>query len=577
MKSTYTVKQMTNWLSAYFKKEGYETEVYSDKFLPARVPVYARKRGVTKKSESINEVVVDVINSRTIKSNDFFYHLHIPRTLVKGGIELNDASSATFFQYYFPKAKVYWAYPDYLSEDNEFDRFKELCQSYKVGLFKVGEKTVEEIISSIPLIDISFEEFSKVILPLQEYLKEHKKALPKELIPDIQHRLFEKLDLHIEETNKYLIYYPEPEYKRREIVGRTEGRNISLTLIDRIAEIQHLEYTDNLQQLAAEYRTRIEDDYDIALELIKKLWNKIGLEYPEFQKDFEPVLLLNPRYRDHFLHQLHVFLLGCYIIDKLYTDKSISSFQKKFGNSLENMWLLASTYHDYNYNIQNYNEWIATFFKNTLFLDKNPSRLNLDECYVKEDYMFKTKELCDTFDNLPIDRIALLFFYEKIIDEKNHGLLGALSLLKLFDKQRPKGLNKEALLKASRAIALHDEGIWGHFSGRADSAFSHKKILESLTFKEDPLSFILIFCDTIQEWGRVGRNYEETAARLDDIGYSDGFIWVDISVRNEDSFNYKKDEIDRVKKFLFDKRFKIKLSSRTGLGVNIIERYMEGE
>jgi len=577
MNSIYTVKEMTNWLSFYFEKEGYETEVYSDKFLPARVPVYARKKSGKGKSEADNEVIVDVINSHTIKRTDFFYNLSIPRTLVKGGIELNDASSSTFFQYYFPKAKVYWAYPDYLSEDVEFSKFKDFCQDYKVGLFKVGKTTVEEIISPIPLIDISFEEFREATLPIQEYLEKHNENLGKKLIQDMQNSLYKTLDLHIEETNKYLIYYPEPVYKRREIIGRTEGRNISLTLIDRIAEIQHLEYGDILQELAVGYRTRIEDDYDIALELIKKLWNKIDLEYPEFQKDFEPVLLLNPRYRDHFLHQLHVFLLGCYVIDKLYTDESISSFQQKFGNPIENMWLLASTYHDYNYNIQNYNEWIATFFKNTLFLDKNPSSLNLDECYVKEDYMFKTKELCDTFDNLTMDKTTVLFFYDKIIDEKNHGLLGALSLLKLVDKKNPEKIKKEALLQASRAIALHDEGIWEHFSGRNNSDFSQKKVLEILNFKEDPLSFLLIFCDTVQEWGRVGRSYEETGARLDDIGYTDDRVWVNISVKNEAAFNYKKDEIDRVKKFLRDERFKINLYSRAGLGSNMVERYMEGK
>jgi len=580
---------MTNWLSSYFKKEDYEAEVYSDKFLPARVPVYAKKKARKGKSKSINEVVVDVINSYTIKSNDFFYHLHIPRTLVKGGIELNDASSARFFQYYFPKAKVYWAYPDYLSEDNEFSKFKESCRSYKIGLLKVGEKKVEEIISPVPLIDISFEEFSEATLPIQEYLEKHTKDLPKELIQDMQDRLYKKLDLHIEETNKYLIYYPEPAYKRREIIGRPEGRNISLTLVDRIEEIQHLEYTDILQQ-AAKYRMRSdEDDYDIALELIKKLWNKIDLEYPGFQKGFEPVLLLNPRYRDHFLHQFQVFLLGCYIIDKLYTDESISSFQQKFGNPIENMWLLASTYHDYNYNIENYDKWIATFFKNTLFLDKNPSTLNLDECYVKEDYMFKTRELCDAFA-LNVDKTTLLFFYEKIINEKNHGLLGALSILKLFDQKSPPEIKKESLIRAARAIALHDENIWKYFSGRSESdssqdkaleklllEFSQKKALEKLEFKDDPLSFLLIFCDTIQEWGRVGRDYEETGARLDDIGYTDDSVWVNISVRNEGAFNFKKDEIDRVKKFLYDERFKINLHSRAGLGSNMVERYMEGE
>lgn len=145
-------------------------------------------------------------------------------------------------------------------------------------------------------------------------------------------------------------------------------------------------------------------------------------------------------------------------------------------------------------------------------------------------------------------------------------------------------------MNAARAIALHDEDIWKHFSGRIDSQtdldkalkklisdFSKKKHLKNLEFDDDPLSFLLIFCDTIQEWGRVGRDYEETAARLDDVGVSDDLVWANISVSDEKAFNQKKDEINRVKKFLKDERFKVTLSSRKGLGSIKVEIYMEGK
>ncbi|RLE62022.1 MAG: hypothetical protein DRJ47_11345 [Thermoprotei archaeon] len=580
MTSLYTVGQMTSCLSAYLNAKGFETEVYSDKLLPARVPVYASKTKGKGKNQSTEEIIVDVITSAVIRSTDFFYPLHIGRTLADKPKELPDASSAIFFQYYFPRAKVYWAYPDYLNMDDEFAKFKKLCQTYRIGLFRVGkEKVVEDpSISSVPLIDAVLEKFELAIESIHKSAKKDRKT--KELLKNVRQGIYMELDHHIERTNDYLIYYPEPEYKRREIIGRYEGRNISLTLIDKLSGIENLKYRKQLQELGANYRRRIEEDYDIAQDLIEELWNITGMKYPKFQKDFELVLLLDPHYRDHFLHQLHVFLLGCFIIDKLYEDedRTILTFDKRFGNPIEDIWLFAATYHDYNYNIQNYNQWIQTFFKNTLFLDENPSQLRLDECYVKEDYMFKTKDLCDSF-GLKVDRTTLLFFYDMIINQKNHGLLAALSLLKLFEqKSRLKtGLNKEALLQAARAIALHDEKIWMHFSGTGKNKFAQKKVLEKLKFTDDPLSFLLIFCDTIQEWGRVGRDYEETRARLDDVGIEGGQVWANISVGNEKAFNNKRDEIDRVKKFLLDKRFKIRLSSRAGLGSNIIERYMEGE
>ena len=89
MKGLYTVKQMTTWLSTHLRKKGFATEVYSDKFLPARVPVYARKTIKKGKTKSVEEMVVDVINRQTIKSTDFFYLLTVYRTLKKKRAKAN--------------------------------------------------------------------------------------------------------------------------------------------------------------------------------------------------------------------------------------------------------------------------------------------------------------------------------------------------------------------------------------------------------------------------------------------------------------------------------------------------------
>lgn len=594
MNELYTVKEMITWLVKHLQDDGFETMTYSDLFLPARVPVYARK-GKEENPELTAELVVDVINSPNTK--DFFYTLHVSRTLTEEGkeMEIIDASSASFFRFYFPRAKVYLAYPDYVMKDKEYAKFYALCKKYNIGLFEISRGTdgtglINRLeIPALPLLPTLYQNCQRAISPISRLLSrgQHRD----DVVEEARRELFKELDRHVEETNRYLVYYPEPEYRRREIVGRTEG-NISLLLVDKLGESKNLSYKRFLHELSAKYRIRIEDDYDIALELITRLWKYLRLEYPEFQKAFEPVLLLNPRYRDHFLHQLHVFLLGCCIIDEMYHDEPIQAFNKKNSNRIEDIWLLASTYHDYNYNIQNYNEWIAAFFKKSLFLDSNPSALNLDQCYVKEDYMFKTKDLCDSFGLKKVDRTVLLFFYDKIINKKNHGMLGALSLLKLFDQKSfaKAKIKKKGLIQAARAIALHDEDIWKRFSGidegiapggrgsdEVDRSFCKKNVLKHLHFRDDPVSFLLIFCDTIQEWGRVGRDYEKTGARLDDLGVSNGSVWVNISVNDEDSFDEKKSEIDRVKRFLVDDRFKIKLSSREGLGSNIVERHMEGK
>ena len=54
-------------------------------------------------------------------------------------MEIIDASSASFFRYYFARAKVYWAYPDHLRKDEEYEKFEALCKKYHIGLFEISK------------------------------------------------------------------------------------------------------------------------------------------------------------------------------------------------------------------------------------------------------------------------------------------------------------------------------------------------------------------------------------------------------------------------------------------------------
>lgn len=405
-------------------------------------------------------------------------------------------------------------------------------------------------------------------------------------------------------------------------------------------------YKDELKKLSSDYRQEARDDYQIALDTIKKLWVEVsGVEYPEIQRRLEDILLQNPEYRDHFLHQFQVFLLGAYIIDKLYDDnrKYIIKINRVFKCRIEKVWLLASTYHDFNYSIQEYDLWIKEFFaqalniKNehaekvqsfgndaqkaiegiegikyfkdtehlivtgkltqevkdklikeevlkpyreiieTLFQQFQNTRnslssLNLDAAFIRENFLLKTQEICKALQ-LQMDHVVMDFFYEQAATKRNHGLLSALSLLKLFENAQSKRINHSALVQAAVVIALHDENIWGAFSGKEEKDdsewnrnFAVKKFLKNLEFKDHPLVFLLIFCDIIQEWGRVGRDYKESEPRLENIIYSvnPSEIKVSFSVRDDSSYRKKEEEIQRVKKFLKDPIFEIELKSREG-------------
>jgi len=540
----YNRSEMHRWLEEHFKKCGYEVSSYDPQYHPVRVPLYCKKE----ENDKLDELVVDFTTFRSILKNTFFSSKKI------SGVKIKEASAISFYQYYFIQAKTYFAYPDYAIENNEFIEFKKICIKKGIGLLKVSKKKITVTIEARSL----YEEICNELSIKNTDVKS-------------------KLEYYLRNFLHYFVYYPEPEFKRRAITGRTEG-DISFILIDKLCELQKISYKEKLIDLASNYRDEARDDYKIALETIKELWSKIlKVEYPEIQRQLEDILLRNSEYRDHFLHQFQVFLLGIYIIDKLYdNEKCIKEFEHLYECPIENAWLLVSTYHDFNYSIQAYNVWIKEFItlalNTTSTEDKDISPLKLDAAFIRENFLLKTKEICKAL-NLEMNNIVMNFFYEQAVKKRNHGLLSALSLLKLFENAKSPQINHSALIQAAVAIALHDWNIWKAFSGKEENAdvkwnhnFTEKKFLKILEFKNHPLVFLLIFCDTIQEWGRVGKLYKESEPRLEDITIfsNPNEIKVSFSVKDDFSYENKEREILHVKKFLKDPRFEIELISREG-------------
>lgn len=540
MGTEYTVDKMLTNLEEHFNSLGYECDRYLERLNPARVPLYCLKR---KNGKISDEVVVEVTTLAKISREDFF-----PKLIIRN-VTIVRAASLVFLKYYLPYAKVFLAYPDYVKEDEILKQLRMTCKECGIGLLRVSKSAVEEDVEAKPqaLFDQLCKDMSEAV-DFRSFLKNH-----------------------VENCLHYLVYYPDPIYRRREIIGRTDG-NLSWVLINKLCELEHIKQKETLREFATEYRGDTREDYDIALAVIKKLWNDcIGTDYPEIQREFEPILLLNSRYRDHFLHQFQVYLLGAILIDALYSDDAFRKLKERLGINVEDAWLAAATFHDFNYNIQAYEEWTMEFLRKTLNLSQtnpNPSFLNLEGSFVRDSFLNATYRLCEMLGCDPHDPVVVRFFYEKTVDERNHAFLSAFTLMKFLSSSSCK-LDKKSVDQAALAILLHDEDNWKFFcGGRSDcewkNSFSNKKLLEQLSFSESPLLFLLIYCDTAQEWGRVGRDYLESEPRLETFSISEAESIVHISVKNDTFYDKKRGEIERVKKFLSDKRFKIRIESRDG-------------
>ena len=785
MNKEYTPEEMLQRLETHFKNLGYKVECYSKKFLPARVPLHCEKEylfrweevpgkdsgkfieflkqkyGIDwikeeniKKSDdktikvsnenkslslSLNdektkvnlkidegssakfiaksengklniyedktdEIIVEITTDRVISKDDFFPLLEIDN------VEIPEASPVRFYQYYFPKAKIYYAYPDNVKENTGFDDFRKVCEKRGIGLLKISE-TVEVLLESCPL-------FNTICNKLIE-----DKIKPEE----IKNVISDLLDSYLH----FLVYYPEPVYRRSEIMergipkqteylfswdkipgndngrlikylkqkfgiewiktaniekiddGRTirvfdEKNSLSLSLndektkvnlkiddrradefdakkensklsiyltdklsyrripyklTDKLNDLKKISYSAELKQFAPEYRQTIEDDYTIAELYISNLWDKyLGLTYPNIQNRVENILQRNEKYREHFVHQFQVFLIGAYILDildQIYPEVA-ENFEKEHGGcKIENVWLAASTFHDFNYGLQNFDTWLMEFFEETLWVKcsqtkENLNLLNLDAAMIREAlYENLTKIIDQLKRDWEKDQKENLtrFFYEKAVRDRNHGVLSAISLMKLYEKSDmdKRKIDENSILEAAVAIGCHDEDIWEALcgcKGYRKSSMSppatkkecggdckrqlwsikkskiireqlskedppkdledkcedwerhlmEKELMKNLRFEDYPILFLLIFCDSVQDEGRVTHSDEMISndrSSLNDIKIEtiNGKTYINVMIQASKP-RPKEEEIYRLRWCLFDEILRISINGR---------------
>lgn len=568
MNDFYSRDEMIKAVESYLIENQFEVSIYDPTFEPARVPIFAYKstsQPATEDKKITNEIFVDIITEKNIDSSLYFKDRNIGRILGSHEFKINDASSAQFFRHYFPSAKIYWAVPDYAVNNTNFKLFEDICKKQLVGLFIVktdrtdNKLFVEEKLDTVPLIG---ERLHKIRSIFEE--KTRKKYS----------RQFLEIHALLEDWTRddlsYHIYYPEPIFTATDISSKV--KKIGTELSDRMSELLHLSYQNILSTFSIDYRSKTGiDDNAIAQKVIEELWNIYGFPYPKLHTEYEAVLKLDPDYRDHFLHAFQVFLFGAYVIDKFYPEIK-KHFKTETGAKIEDAWLIAATYHDYNYMIQRFKQWTKRFFQDALHIEgaeiDNPASLHLTETYVKNGYMFNTQVLARLI-KLEMSEVTLKYLYDRILEKYNHGLLSGLSLLKYIKlKDKVSILKDNVLNSAFKAISIHDGDVWHNLCGLANNQaadtigqnFNEKAMVRNINFDDDPISFLLILSDSIQEQGRetIG---SETKIELTSLYEKDNKIFTTITFdgnKSENAFKWKMEELDKVSKFLVgNKRFEI--------------------
>lgn len=299
-------------------------------------------------------------------------------------------------------------------------------------------------------------------------------------------------------------------------------------------------------------------------QTIVKLWEALDLEVERtnntqvsalfaYFRNYETILYDLPRYRDHFIHQLVVYLIGQAIIDKL----GLNSVNPK-------AWLVAATLHDIAYPIAKassvYSQVVEKCFGAKI---SEPKWLDLNELMYGDKSLVNMMELiCDTvIEKLKLTKNVKLigqtrtFFYKQLLRNQDHGILSALTLLSHIEPfQRQESYIKDAII----AIALHN------------SAFELFKITNrNYLFENLPILVLLLYSDALHEWGRskelLGSNNTKKDVLLNGMAFRGSKVTARIKIN----------PLTDVKEYIYsnmDKLFKM-ISSKNPLLCLEIENY----
>lgn len=257
--------------------------------------------------------------------------------------------------------------------------------------------------------------------------------------------------------------------------------------------------------------TRIES---VISKFISKLWHDYDYEEDGLCKVLDKFEFFNasilsdiPYYRDHYIHQFTVYLIGLSIINSLSEELNnifIESYpfalpdKGKKGKEvnlkyIERMWLFTALFHDVAYPLETVNEWLNKVFQNFLRgpVDSPYLPVKLESLLFAPDYIDRIDQLAkyhiDNYDNLKRMDMRRIIINTLLGNKKDgrldHGIMGALLLLSC-DK-----LKVDELLPCASAIALHNR-------------LYYDQNVIPVSFEKHPLAFLLIYCDILHEWGR---------------------------------------------------------------------------
>lgn len=273
-------------------------------------------------------------------------------------------------------------------------------------------------------------------------------------------------------------------------------------LVKRLSELKYLDPAKVRSELAEFASCSRSEDIDRLRETAKQVFIAMSQVLEDKNicsifgrvADYERNLFsLFPFYRDHVVHSIRVFLTGLYLL-KVINEKLPSLYERCFKSDEIDFptflkWLLASTYHDIATPIEKFeemNQALMDFYGQFPEFTFERARLRPLQSWIVS--------LPDFFSAIaPDPKIQANLL--RGLDRNEHGILGAVTLLYL---------SVRGMIDLPEVPSDYYElYIQGYVVPAARGIAMHNAKGSTVTFEESPLSFLLILCDEIQEWGRI--------------------------------------------------------------------------
>lgn len=388
-----------------------------------------------------------------------------------------------------------------------------------------------------------------------------------------------------------LEYYLSPDDQRKAFKTLLDSVIIKLNktkfLDSKYVEIIN-NYHDNVENLHS-----LKDIDQIALKTIDfardsllylKFTDGLAFDLLKAWREYEDIIYLTrSTYRDHFMHQFYVFLLGVLLIPNIYEEILKSDLFKENGckpitkDRFFRRWFLTSMFHDIGYTAETLRDISNTL--NEQFFNKIPnyaipkiemitfqqdktlerliesiSKIHLYSEFIPYGFITSTMDSNDDIRRAhepAIEEINNLFM-DEIKTTVDHGVNSAIFFLKtsLIDIRemvtQPDNKNTifaEPLTDLLEDIYVSASAMAGH-NLRSNTYPSF-----TVDFLSRPIAALLNFCDDLQEWDRMpnDHDWEKRSCMLLKIGSS----FNNIKTKPEDLHKSSKDykDINQVKKF----------------------------